>query len=203
MAYDASSATEKPHQKKLKVRAFMESDAIHRLTYTYLVTGPFADLYVGSMASEPHIGSFDSKKREATMLGSGKDRVGLTTMADVGRLLVAVLKHPDFCNGTAVKVNSFTTTPDEILAEFERQTGAEWAVRYTPLDELRRLETAAWDMGNPLATVYTLRRIWTEGGTLYERVDNEAIEMTRMDTLEMVVQEALLSPVAGFQSGKM
>jgi hypothetical protein len=124
-------------------------------------------------------------------------------MADVGRLLVAVLKHPDVCDGKAAKVNSFTTTPDGILQEFERQTGAKWAVQYTSLDELRRLETEAWEKENPLATVYTLRRIWTEGGTLYGKMDNEAIEMARMDTLEMVVQEALASPAAGFQSGKM
>jgi hypothetical protein len=203
VAYNASSASEKPHQKKLKVRAFMESDAIRRLTYTYLVTGPFADLYVGCMAGEPQIGSFDSTRREATLLGSGTDRIGLTTMADVGRLLVAVLKHPGFCDGTAVRVNSFITTPNEILAEFERQTGVKWAVRYTPLEELKRLESVAWTEENPLATVYTLRRIWTEGGTLYEKMDNEALGVTKMDTLEMVVQEALASPVAGFQSGKM
>lgn len=203
IAYNETSTTEKPHQKKLKVRTFLESDAIRRLQYTYVVTGPISDLYAGSMASEPQMGSFDVAKKEATLLGDGKGPVSLTTMADVGRLLVAVLKHPQYCDGKAVKVNSFTASPEEILAEFERQTEVKWKVNYTPLDELRRLEAQAWDSGNPLASIYTLRRIWTEGSTVYDRTDNEAIGITKMDSLEMVVQEAVKYPVAGFQSGKL
>ncbi|EMR66247.1 putative isoflavone reductase family protein [Eutypa lata UCREL1] len=203
VAYNETSAQEKPHQKKLKVRAFLESDAVRRLKYTYIVTGPISDLYAGSMAAEPQLGSFDMAKKEATLLGDGKGPVGLTTMADVGRLLVAVLKHPQHCDGKAVKVNSFRATPEEILAEFERQTEVKWKVNYTPLEELRTLEEKAWETGNPLASIYTLRRIWTEGSTLYDTMDNEAIGMKKMDTLEMVVQEAVKHPVAGFQSGKL
>ncbi|KAK7413258.1 hypothetical protein QQX98_007846 [Neonectria punicea] len=203
IAYNASSATEIPHQKKLKVRAFMESDAVHDLAYTYLVTGPFADLYVGAMTSEPQVGSFNIATREATLLGDGTGRVGLTTMADVGRLLVAVLKHPEVCDGKAIRVNSLVTTPREILSEFERQTDSKWTVKYTPLEELRRLESTAWASNNPLATIYTLRRIWTGGGTLYDKTDNEAIGMMDMDTLEMVVQEAVMRPADAFQSGKL
>ncbi|KUI65957.1 Isoflavone reductase [Cytospora mali] len=203
VAYNSDSFKEKPHQKKLRVRAHLESDFIRRLKYTYLVTGPFADLYVGCMAKEPQMGSFDVERKQATLLGDGTGRVSLTTMADVGRLLVAVLKHPDFCDNKAVKVNSFTTTPQDILTEFERQTDSKWEVSYTSLDELERLEGSAWETGNELATIYTLRRIWTEGSTLYGQTDNEAIGMTKMDTLEMVVQEALSNPVSAFQSGKL
>lgn len=203
IAYKASSASEKPNQKKLKVRAFMESKAVQRLTYSYIVTGPFADLYLGNMAQEPQMGSFDVINREATLLGDSKDRVSLTTMADVGRLLVAVLKHPEVCDGKAVKVNSFTTTPGEILAEFERQTDSKWKVNYTSLEDLKRYEIEAWEKENPIASLYTLRRIWTEGGTLYDKTDNEAIGKTKMDTLEMAIQEAVLNPVAAFQSGKL
>lgn len=59
IAWNASSATEVPHQKKLKVRAFLERPEAVRsnLAYTYLVTGPFADLYVGAMAKEPQVDS--------------------------------------------------------------------------------------------------------------------------------------------------
>lgn len=203
VAYNSDSSKEKPHQKKLRIRAHLESDSIRRLKYTYLVTGPFADLYVGCMANEPQMGSLDVEKKKATLLGDGNQRVSLTTMADVGRLLVAVLEHPDFCDNKAVRVNSFTTTPQEILAEFERQTDSKWEVGYTPLEELKRLEGLAWETGNELATIYTLRRIWTEGSTLYEKTDNEAIGMTKMDTLEMVVQQAVSNPVSAFQSGKL
>lgn len=203
VVYNSDSSKEKPHQKKLRIRAHLESESIRRLKYTYLVTGPFADLYVGCMANEPQMGSFDVEKKKATLLGDGNQRISLTTMADVGRLLVAVLEHPDLCDNKAVKVNSFTTTPQEILAEFERQTDSKWEVGYTTLEELKRLEGLAWETGNELATIYTLRRIWTEGSTLYEKTDNDAIGMTKMDTLEMVVQKAVSNPVSAFQSGKL
>ncbi|KUI62413.1 Isoflavone reductase [Cytospora mali] len=203
VAYNSDSSKEEPHQKKLRVRAYLESNSIRRLKYAYLVTGPFADLYVGCMAKEPQMGSFDVERKQATLLGDGTGRVSLTTMADVGRLLVAVLKHPEFCDNKSVKVNSFTTTPQDILTEFERQTDSKWEVGYTSMDELKRLEGSAWKTGNELATIYTLRRIWTEGSTLYDQTDNEAIGMTKMDTLEMVVQEAVSNPVSAFQSGKL
>ena len=72
-------------------------------------------------------------------------------------------------------MNSFTTTPDEILAEFEKQTSSKWDVSYIPLDKLKEVEKLAWEDGLPYATAYTLKRIWTEGGTLYEKRDNESI----------------------------
>lgn len=203
VAYNETSATEKTHQKKLKVRAHLESSLVQHVKYTYLVTGPFADLYVGCMEGEPQLGSFDTQKREATLLGDGNGSVSLTTMADVGRCLVGILKNPAVCDNRAIKVNSFTTTPNEILAEFERQTSCMWNVKYTPLAALRTVEGEAWENGNPLASLYTLRRIWTEGGTLYDKRDNESVGLSKMDTLEMVVQAAILSPTAAFQSGKM
>lgn len=102
--------------------------------------------------------------------------------------------HPSASRNRALKVNSFTTTPAEILSEFERQTGGQkWEhVTYTPLDELRRFESEAWKDGpSGRATVLTLRRIWTEGGTLYEKRDNEVIDAPPMETLEDVVKKVI------------
>ncbi|KFA81547.1 hypothetical protein S40288_09054 [Stachybotrys chartarum IBT 40288] len=203
VAYNATSALEKPHQKKLKVRAFLESSAVQRLKYTYIVTGPIADLYAGDMSSEPRMGSFSVAKKEATLLGDGKGKINLTTMGDCGRLLVAVLRNPQYCDNKAVFVNSFTTTPEEILAEMERQTETRWKIDYTSLEDLKTFEAQAWKEEKPLASIYTLRRIWTQGLTLYDKMDNEAIGVAKTDTLEMVVQEAVKSPVAAFQSGKL
>lgn len=201
--YDDTSAGEVTHQQKIKVRAFIESDAVKTLAHTYLVTGPYADLYAGSMESEKAAGSFDAKTREAVLLGDGEGPISLTTMADVGRLLVAALKNPEYCDNKAIKVNSFTTTPAAILAELERQTETRWKVSYTPLDELRAREKEAYESGNPLAGLYTLRRIWTEGRTLYDARDNEAIGVTKTDTLEMVVQDTIRGQVSAFQNTKL
>lgn len=201
--YGPSSANEKPHQLKLQVRKHIREN-IRKLKTTYLVTGPYSDLYFGKMGGEADkTGSFDVKQKKAVLLGTGKGKVSFTTMKDVGRLLVAALKTPTISSPRVLKVNSFTTTPDDILAEFEKQTGGKWEVVYTPLDELKKLEQDALQKGNPMATVYILRRIWTEGGTLYESRDNGKIGEPPTETLEEQVRKAVENEINGFQSGKL
>jgi len=109
----------------------------------------------------------------------------------VGKLVLETLRRPDVAMNRALKVNSFTTTPALIQEEFERQTGGKaWTdVSETPLGQLRELETEAWEAGKPYATVLTLRRIWTEGGTLYDQRDNGLIGEPPMKTLEQLVAE--------------
>lgn len=62
---------------------------------------------------------------------------------------------------------------------------------YIPFDKLRKQEKEAWEKGDPWATGYTLRRIWGEGGTLYEKRDNYLIEKEDTETLEDAVKVAV------------
>jgi nucleoside-diphosphate-sugar epimerase len=194
--YGPSSKDEKPHQQKLKVRAALKN--VTNLEYTYVVTGPYGDadrgLFLSAAPAENEAnGTFDVKRKRAVVFGDGNGRISLTTMRDVGKLVVAALKHPDAARNRALKVNSFTATPKEIIQEFERQTGGEqWNVTYTSLENLKELEQQAYANGDPKAGGLTLRRIWTEGGTLYASRDNGAIGMEdKMDTLESAVQQAI------------
>ena len=88
-------------------------------------------------------------------------------------------------------MNSFTTSPDDILAEFEKQTGTKWEVQYTDLEKLKEREERAWRNQDPLATALTLKRIWAEGGTLYEKRDNELIGDPPMETMADQVRQAI------------
>lgn len=116
------------------------------------------------------------------------------TSHSVGKLLIHALKHPREARNKVLKVNSFTATPHQILQEFEAQTGGEkWFVTYTSLPVLRQLEEKAWKENNPSAAVYTLRRIWTEGGTLYATRDNEIIGAEKTDTLQIAVAKAIVA----------
>ena len=105
--------------------------------------------------------------------------------------MLETLRRPDVAMNRALRVNSFTTTPALIQKEFERQTGGEaWKdVSETSLGQLRELESAAWEAGKPYATVLTLGRIWTEGGTIYDKRDNGLIGEPTMMTLEEIVAE--------------
>lgn len=185
------------------MRAHIKSN-IKKLRITYLVTGPYSDLYIGKLRGDASAtGSFDVSAKKAVLLGSGKDPVSFTTMKDVGRLLAAALHTPSATSPRVLKVNSFTATPDEILELFEKETGSKWEVSYTSLDLLRRLEKEAWESGSPLATVYTLRRIWTEGGTLYDERDNGKIGAPATESLEEQVRKAVKVEAEGFQSGAL
>jgi hypothetical protein len=214
--YGPQSVNEKPHQLKIKVRAALKAQS--NLDYTYVVTGPYADAqtgaYLGAMLEfAPEIGSFNVGKRSAVVVGDGKGKISLTTpheyfllppsqscyltMCSVGKLTVKALLHPEASKNRALKVNSFTTTPAEIVSEFEKQTGDKWTVTYTSLDKLRELENAAWEAKSPIAPLYTLRRIWAEGGTLYEKRDNGLVDGEDTETLEDAVRDAIAIQRAG------
>lgn len=111
----------------------------------------------------------------------------------MGKSVVASLRNPEAAFNKALKVQSFVVTQNEILAEYEKQTGANWKVTKTPLDAIRELEAKSWAEGNPKATRVTLRRIWAEGGTLYAKNDNEVIGLKEedMDSLSLGVKRAL------------
>lgn len=183
--YGPKSPSEKPHQLKLQVRKFIREN-LKKLKITYLVTGPYSDLFIAPNKN-PRIGSFDPSGKKATLLGTGEEKVSFTTMRDVGRLLVAALEMPTNSSERILKVNSFTATGKETVAEFEKQTGSKWDNSYTPLDELEKLENQAWKEDWPAKTPLTLRRIWIEGGTLYESRDNGKINFD--DGLETLADQ--------------
>ncbi|KAK3696298.1 hypothetical protein LTR37_018034 [Vermiconidia calcicola] len=194
--YWPNSAHEPPHQQKLKVRAALRD--VKDLEYTYVVTGPYADadggLFLGAAPVDKEAaGTFDVKRKRAVLLGDGNGKISLTTMRDVGELVVAATKHPEASRNRALKVNSFTATPKEIVAEFEQQTGGQaWDVSYTSLEQLKEMEKEAHANGDPRAGPLTLRRIWTEGGTLYDRRDNELIGMEdKMTSLPGAIKQAV------------
>lgn len=131
--------------------------------------------------------------RQTAAKRPGVYRLANQHFASVGKGVVAALRHPDAALDRAVKIQSFVATPKEILAAFEKQTGAKWTVEYSSLDKLREVEEKLWADGTPVATLATLRRIWAEGGTLYETTDNEAIGLVgeQLETLEESVRNAV------------
>ncbi|OTB10177.1 hypothetical protein K445DRAFT_323209 [Daldinia sp. EC12] len=190
--YDASSKDEKPHQNKLKVREYIREN-LKKVKCTYVVTGPYIEMYLTLAPAAKEAGGYDVKSKKAVVIGSGDGKVGFTSMPDVGKLVVAALRHPEVSMGKVLKVQSFVTTPNEIVAEFEKQTGSKWTVEHTPNQKIREVENEKWNANDPIATLYTLKRIWAEGGTLYEKTDNEILGLTPedMEPLSAAVERAI------------
>lgn len=180
--YFPDSVHEPPHQMKLKVRAHMAT--LRRMEHTFMVTGPYSDLYFGAMKEHPSAGGFDVEAGSAHLLGDGNMPVSFTAMNDVGKFVVAALINYMVSRNTTLIVHSFTATPNEILAEHERQTGRSWEKNYTCVKTLRAMEKQAYQIYSPLATVLTLRRIWTEGGTLHKFYDDSLLGFVETETLE-------------------
>ncbi|RMZ80947.1 hypothetical protein DV738_g2444, partial [Chaetothyriales sp. CBS 135597] len=187
--YWPQSAHEPPHQLKLKVRAHMRT--MKKIEHTYLVTGPYSDLYFGPMRNRPELGSFDVEQKKAVLLGDGDGPVSFTAMVDVGKFVVAALLNGNASKNATLIVHSFTATPHEILAEFEEQTGTKWDVSYTSLDRLREIEKEEYQVYSALATVATLRRIWTQGGTLYKYYDESILGSIDTETISSQVQASI------------
>jgi hypothetical protein len=85
IAYSPASAHEKPHQGKLKVRAYLENKTeVPNLAHTYVVTGPYADMYVWfSGEGLQAVGGWDAKEKKSTLVGAkGEGKVSLTTMKE-------------------------------------------------------------------------------------------------------------------------
>jgi hypothetical protein len=78
--YGPRSKDEPPHQQKLKVRAYIK-EHVKRLAYTYVVTGPYPELFIGSFP-DPRAGSFEVQSRTATIVGTGREKIGFTTMPE-------------------------------------------------------------------------------------------------------------------------
>ena len=79
--YSPQSASEKPHQLKLKVRRYIK-DTVNRVNYTYLVTGPYVDMYFDLSPQAMEAGGFDFVNQIAVLIDNGKNKIGFTTMLE-------------------------------------------------------------------------------------------------------------------------
>jgi hypothetical protein len=79
----STSPHEPPHQLKLQVRRHIR-DNVRRLKVTYLVTGPYPEMWMtpppGGKARM--VGGFDVRRREAVVMGDGEGKVGFTAMPE-------------------------------------------------------------------------------------------------------------------------
>jgi hypothetical protein len=82
--YGPASAHEIPHQQKLKVRAYIENEVSRDdLSYSYVVTGPFAEMYLNLVPGVEEAGGWDVRGRKAVLLGErGDEEISLTTMKE-------------------------------------------------------------------------------------------------------------------------
>lgn len=81
--YGPQSKDERPHQMKLKVRDFVRKkmQTTDSLKVTYIVTGPYPEMFINPVKGVEIAGGFDVSKRKAFLI-SDSERVGFTAMPE-------------------------------------------------------------------------------------------------------------------------
>ena len=79
--HNSRSPDEKPHQMKLAVRKYVREHT-KRLKVTYVVVGPYFEMWVGTGKFGYQLGGFDIKNKEATVIADGQGQIGFTTMPE-------------------------------------------------------------------------------------------------------------------------
>lgn len=79
--HNDKSPTERPHQVKLAVRKYIREHT-KRLRVTYVVVGPYFEMWLSGGSSMDQFGGFDLENNKAVLIGDGAERIGFTTMSE-------------------------------------------------------------------------------------------------------------------------
>lgn len=71
---------------------------------------------------------FHIPSKTATIYDSGNEPFTGSNLGFIGQAIASVLKHPDETANKFIRVASFVTTQNEILAVLEEETGEKWTV---------------------------------------------------------------------------
>lgn len=75
------SPHETPHQLKLQVRKYIREN-LKRIKVTYVVTGPYFDMWVDGAPGLEKAGGFVPEKKQAYVIEDGNGKVGFCTMQE-------------------------------------------------------------------------------------------------------------------------
>ncbi|RAH50644.1 uncharacterized protein BO95DRAFT_427558 [Aspergillus brunneoviolaceus CBS 621.78] len=117
--------------KKAKVD-YLRAREDQMIWTTTVITGAFFDyaFKIGFLG-------FNLQDHEATINDDGVIPASVSTLSQIGRALIAILRHAELTKNQYVYVESFTVTQNEVLAALERATGGEkWAVQRVDLKPL-------------------------------------------------------------------
>lgn len=79
--HNDKSPNERPHQLKLQVRRYIREN-LNRVKVTYVVTGPYFDMWVDASPDLEIAGGFIPDKKKAYVIEDGNGKVGFCTMPE-------------------------------------------------------------------------------------------------------------------------
>lgn len=175
-------------QHKVAVQNALKKHVSTGLSYTLVVNGPFLDwgILVGFVMS--------AKGKTITLYDGGNRTFSTTTLPDIGRAVVGVLKHPEETKNRAVYVQSYATTLKDLAAIGKKVLGSDgWTENVASVDDI---VAGAWEeLKNPqpnpdkFALQFIIASIWGEGyGSnfeAYHKLDNDLLGIKQLTEHEL------------------
>ncbi|UJR22891.1 hypothetical protein I4U23_025919 [Adineta vaga] len=160
-----------------------------RMAYTFISTGAFLDWGLDNSFL-----CFDIPSRTATLYDEGKHTVSGTVLNNLGKAVVAILRHPELTLNQRICLADTTFTQQEILALLEKYTDTKWTVNHvTTQDTLKRAEEE-WKKGNIKDGYFAFLLSLTYGGAntcnFGSKIKNKVLGLKDV-TLEQIVREAV------------
>lgn len=163
---------------KISVQDALKKKAAEgKLSYTFVMTGAFLDwgLYANFLV--------DLQNRRATLVDGGERLFSVSTLDDVGKAVVGVLKHPEETENRAVYVQSAATSIKALVQKASKNVPIK-----TDVISTEDILAEAWtefkkETPNPAVffTKFLFAVIADEGyGSLFQKLDNELLDIQQL-----------------------
>lgn len=84
------------------------------------------------------LGTINLKEKKATVVDSGNEKWPASTLAQIGKAVVGILKHPDETSNRYLATASFNLSQNELIAIVEELTGSKFPVAHEKSADLQK-----------------------------------------------------------------
>lgn len=188
-AYPNAGQTHPGLAPKIDVVNYLRS-VEDKISWSAIITGNFFDW---SFNIPGGFAGWNMAENTATIYDGGDIPFEATTLAQIGKAVVQVLKHPEATKNRHVYVNSFTTTQNEVVHALEKATGKTLTVKTASVEELYQEGIKLLKAGGPNVKVGAFSVIvsvlYGKGGSLAHystKLDNTNIDLPQEHLQEVV-----------------
>ena len=140
---------------------------------------------------------FNLKEHKATIFNHGNDTWSTSTFATIGQAVTNALLIPNKTANKYLFIDSFTISQNQVLASFEKATGAKWEVTRVDAEEEKKKgfeKISQGDFSGAMSLIRYINCVDGHGGNYaeYRETANELLSLPKQ-----TLDEALAKVVKG------
>ncbi len=160
-----------------------------QLAHTFISAGAFLDWGLDTTFM-----NFDIANRKAILYDEGKNPVSGIALNNLGKAIVAILKHPQLTLNKRIYLVDATFTQKEMLALLEKHTATKWTVAHVTTEETFKKAEDDWAKGNIMDAFigFLVGLTYDNRGVceFEDKAHNAALGLGRV-SLDQIVKEAV------------